>query len=176
MSQIILPTEEFCLSELQRRSENCNKIEGKKIVRNIDLCSEYISKYFYPLTNGDHAFYAEGKFTIYSNEVLRTVYLNRFPDDVSKWYCKNSLNLYNRVCQLNKPIIYDKNINIVGKFLHKYKPYSEFTKKIQDNVEFMLQFYKDIWASSDNANYEFILDWIANMCQGNRNHSLIYLK
>jgi hypothetical protein len=49
---------------------------------------EYIEKYMCPLTNGEHAVFEEGKVTIVPDITMKNVYLNRFPDDIKKWYCK----------------------------------------------------------------------------------------
>ncbi len=45
---------------------------------------EYIEKYTFPLTNGEHAIFEEGKVTILPDITMKNVYLNRFPDDICK--------------------------------------------------------------------------------------------
>ena len=51
-------------------------------------CKNYIEKFFIPLTNGSHAFIEDGKVEMINNESMRNVYLNRFEDDIKKWYEK----------------------------------------------------------------------------------------
>ena len=47
---------------------------------------EYIAKFFYPLTNGTHALFQDGKITIIQREDMNDVYITRFPDGIKKWY------------------------------------------------------------------------------------------
>jgi len=172
-----LPTEEFDLEELHKRYENSpQKIEGKKIVKDITNCLSYVSQYFYPLETAEHMFFNGKSFELKQEEAIRKAYLNRFPDEVATHYLKKTRILYKRVCELNKPKIYDKCINQCGSMKHTYKPYKEFTQDIKDKVELILNFYKEVWVSGDEDNYQFIIKWISNMCKGNKNQSLIYLK
>jgi hypothetical protein len=61
--------------------------ENGKLKDHID-CKKYIEKFFVPLTNGSHAFIENGKLEMINNDSMRIVYLNRFEDDIKKWYEK----------------------------------------------------------------------------------------
>jgi hypothetical protein len=171
-----LPLIDFSLETLDEISKNSTRVANNKVVFDVQPSADYISQYFYPLNCGDHAFYTKGKFITLSNENLVKIYLNRMNKEVKTWYETKNFKLYDRVCKINKPLIEERNINTIGRFKHKYQSYDSFNDAIKENVEFMKKFYLEIWASGDKANYEFIMDWIANMCKGNRNQSLIYLK
>ena len=60
----------------------------------IDQCKEYIIRYFYPLTTSQHVFVSyddDGKqtYTITDDQIIKKVYFNRLPKDVSDYYFKN---------------------------------------------------------------------------------------
>jgi hypothetical protein len=51
-------------------------------------CKNYIEKFFVPRTNGAHAHIEDGKVEMINNDAMKTVYLERFEDDIKKWYKK----------------------------------------------------------------------------------------
>lgn len=57
-----------------------NKHSG--VLKNHLEANNYVEKYFCPLTNGEHALLQSSKLTIVPAETMRTVYLNRFPDEI----------------------------------------------------------------------------------------------
>ena len=40
----------------------------------------------------------------------------------------------------------------------------------------MLAFIKEVWCSGDDTSFMYILNWLANMIQGNKNNTILYLK
>jgi hypothetical protein len=53
---------------------------------------QYVEKFFCPLTNGEHALIEDEKVSIVSKDTMKEVYLNRFPDDIKKWYTKSTIS------------------------------------------------------------------------------------
>jgi hypothetical protein len=54
-------------------------------------CKNYISKYLHPLNNGTHALTENNTISIIQKETLNEVFLQRFEDDLKKWYKKNTI-------------------------------------------------------------------------------------
>jgi len=48
----------------------------------------YISRYFYPLTNGDHAMRINDKFEIIDKSVIKDTYFNRMSKELQNYYFK----------------------------------------------------------------------------------------
>ena len=143
-------------------------------------CRKYITKFFYPLINGNHYVLTKDKkitFLNYTEVMIRQVYLNRLPKDIEKWYLKKT-DVYELVCEVNLPKIdtEKKVINIFGGFMYEKKNYNEFSKKIKDNVNIMLNFIKEVICSSNEKVFEYVIKWLSNMARGNKNNSCLYLK
>ena len=153
-------------------------------LQNIDatLATNYITKCFFPLTNGDHAYFVEDELTgkpvirIMDDATIKKVYFKRFSDSICNFYFKEFKCLRKIVCVLNKPVLYDDKINICPPIKAQYKPYDEFSKKTQDAVKLFLRYILEVLASDNQDSYEYILNWIANMLKGNKNDACIYLK
>ncbi len=110
---------------------------------------EYIEKYMCPLTNGEHAVFEEGKVTIVPDITMKNVYLNRFPDDIKKWYCK-TLIPKKLICNIRKPQVGKNHINAAPELTRERKDYESFTQKSKDGVKKMLAFVKEVWCDSDD--------------------------
>ena len=147
----------------------------------IDQCKEYITKYFFPLSSSQHVFISydkDGKssYEIKEDMAIKKVYFNRLPKDVTDFYFKKYDKIKTLTCELNKPMLYGEFINTCPEFLHKVKPYSDFTPDIKKGVNVMLSYLKTVWASGNDNQYQFILQWIANMARGGKNQSVLYLR
>ena len=147
----------------------------------IDQCKEYITKYFFPLSSSQHVFISydkDGKssYEIKEDMAIKKVYFNRLPKDVTDFYFKKYDKIKTLTCELNKPMLYGEFINTCPEFLHKVKPYSDFTPEIKKGVNVMLSYLKTVWASGNENQYQFILQWIANMARGGKNQSVLYLR
>eukprot|EP00732_Lithocolla_globosa_P005417 Lithocolla_globosa_v1_NODE_5594_length_1214_cov_8.691113.p2 type:complete len:128 gc:universal NODE_5594_length_1214_cov_8.691113:66-449(+) len=97
-NNIELPTESFSLQKLKLIWDESFIINDRKVTLDntkLELCKEYIKKYFYPMNNGFHSFFDTNlkSFTTYTKEELCNIYLNRFPFDnkvsLKSWYLKN---------------------------------------------------------------------------------------
>ncbi|RYH08065.1 hypothetical protein EON65_41215, partial [archaeon] len=135
----------------------------------------YVEKFFCPLTNGEHALLQNGKLTIKSDDNMTKVYLNRFPDEIKKWYCKKTIPK-DLICDVTKPQIGPTFVNSAPQMFKDRKEYSSFTKKSRDGVKRMLAFIKEIWCDNNDAQLEYILKWFSCVLNGKKNQSILYVK
>ena len=143
---------------------------------NIVKCKEYIDKYFFPCDNGMHYLYKKGNFEPYAAETIKKTYVDKFPKELGKWYFKENLKLYKFISDVNKPRINGDEINLSGSFMHEKKDYKSFSEETKSACELFLSFIKEVIANDNEEHYLYVLKWISNMCKGNRNDSMIYLK
>jgi hypothetical protein len=155
--------ENFSLDKIENLSQNDAK--------------EYLTKYFIPLTDGNHAFYHNGEFEILETKVVKSTYFNRMSKELNEYYFKRFKSLKTITYQINKePIIGDK-LNLCPKMkAQKVKPYKEYDDKTKKGVEAMKQYIKEVLADNSQESYEYLIKWIANMLKGNKNDACLYLK
>jgi hypothetical protein len=147
----------------------------------INQCREYITKYFYPLNTSQHVMVSydeDGKpvYEIKEDQTIKKVYFNRLPKDVCDYYFKKYDKIRSLTCELNKPTLFDNYFNTCPSFLHTVKPYDSFSNEIKNKVNIMLDCIQTIWASGDEAQYNYIIKWFANMARGGKNQSVLYLR
>ena len=147
----------------------------------IDQCKEYIINYFYPLTTSQHVFVSydeDGKqtYTITDDQIIKKVYFNRLPKDVCDYYFKYYKKIRSLTCELNKPTLFGDYFNTCPSFLHTVQPYESFSSEMKNKVNTMLDCMKTIWASGDDAQYNYIMKWFSNMARGGKNQSVLYLR
>ena len=150
-----------------------------------DNAKAYIVKYFIPLNNGNHAVLVSEesqKYIIIDKSTLKDVYFNRM-DEYWKFYTKEYKELKTLTCQLNKPVLYDNYLNVCPRMKYEYNAeeyYGNFDEVFDDTtkegVNKMLKFIKEVINNNNEEHYNFLIKWIANMVQGNKNKSCIYLK
>ena len=156
--------ENFCLD----RIKNLSQIEAK----------EYLTKYFIPLTDGNHAFYINGKFQIYDSKVIKSTYFNRMSKELNEFYFKHYTSIKTITYKLNEPLfIGNDELNLCPSIkAKKTKAYNEYDDKTKEGVNSMLHFIKEVLASDNQESYDYLIQWIANMLKGNKNDSCLYLK
>ena len=141
---------------------------------------EYVKQYFYPLSSGLHiqVDYEDGKpvYEIKEDKVIKSVYFNRLPKVIYDFYFKEYDQIKTLTCEINKPFVFGKFINTCPSLLHEVKPYSEYSTELKAKVEVMLNYLKEIWASDNEAQYQFIIKWLSKMARGQKNQSVLYLK
>jgi hypothetical protein len=139
---------------------------------------EYLTKYFIPLTNGNHAFLVNGKYEIYETKVIKSTYFNRMSKELNEYYFKIYTSIKRVSYKLNGDLfIGNDELNLCPKMLVKQmKPYIEYDEEIKNGVDFMLQFIKEVLASDNDESYKYLIKWLANMMQGNKNDTCLYLK
>ena len=147
----------------------------------ITECKNYIKSYFFPLTTGQHIFIDYGvdgkpKYEITEDKTIKQVYFNRLPKDINNWYFRTYDKLKTITCELNKPVLFDNYFNTCPSFLHQVKPYDSYPAEMKSKVQIMLDYVKTIWASGNQDQYTFIIQWFANMARGGKNQSILYLR
>ena len=135
----------------------------------------YITKYFFPLTTGNHAFLKDGKYEIMPHEVLTRVYMNRFSKDYKIFY----MNVYDKIVtpvyKLNKPVLYDDNLNLCTQ-LPEAKPFKSLPKKDQEGAMLYFDYMKEVLCSGKEPLYKHLMGWSANVCKGVKNDAALSLK
>ena len=70
------------------QNSNFNLNHAKKL--SYSKCVTYVTKYFYPLSTGQHILMEyennKPKYTIQDAKVIKAVYFNRLPIEISKYY------------------------------------------------------------------------------------------
>ena len=144
-------------------------------------CKNYIKKYFYPLTTGQHIYInydtnEKETYDITEERVIKQVYFNRLPKDINCWYFKGYNKIKTLTCELNQPLLFGNYINTCPAFLHQVKKYEDFSSDVKSKVGMMIGFLKEIWASNNEMQFQFIIKWIAKMARGGKNQSVLYLR
>ena len=147
----------FSFKKLNNHYENKDHLDAK----------EYIEEFMCPLTNGEHAIFEEGKVTIVPDITMKNFYLNRFPDDIKKWYCK-TLIPKKLICDIKKSQIGKNHINAAPELTRERKEYKTFSEKTRDGVDKMLNFFKEVWCNDNDKQYNYLLQWFSNTLQGNK--------
>jgi hypothetical protein len=167
----------FNLRELNRLYEDRGYDEKTGQKKDYLDAKNYLKSRLFPLNNSDYILNEKGSLTRISYETVSRTIFPRLPDELKKWYVKKNYDLYEQVCKLNQPIFTEDEINTVGRFKHrKYKPYDEYPKNIKYGVNMMLDFYREIWCSDNKESYNYVLSWLANVVQGGKNETILYLK
>ena len=136
----------------------------------------YITQFFYPLRDGNHIVIQNGKPVVMETAKIKAAYFNRLPDKANKFYFKEYYNLREIACQIGKPMVQDDVINMCPQFLHKAKPYDEYSDEAKAGVDKMLKYLKEIWANNNDTQYTYLTKWFANMTRGNKNQAILYCK
>lgn len=138
---------------------------------------EYLTKYFIPLTDGNHAFYLNGKFHISEPKVIKSTYFNRMSKELNEFYFKDYTAIKTITYKLNEPQFIENELNLCPPIkAKKIKMYSEYDEHIKQGVNAILSFIKDVLASNNSDAYDYLIKWLANMLKGNKNDSCLYLK
>lgn len=138
---------------------------------------EYITKYFVPLSNGNHAMLIDGVYVIKDDQEVKRSYFNRMQKELCNYYFKEYTDVKTITYEVNKETFFDDKINLCPPML--YKPDSAYrvsNRQILEKLNFLLDYMKEILCSGKEDCYTFLLKWISNMVKGNKNNSCLYLK
>jgi hypothetical protein len=139
-------------------------------------CKEYISKHIFQIKNtNSHIVFEDNKPIQLSREAFVASYLDKFEKDIVKWH-KKRIDMVKLVCKTKQPVLQNGEVNMFGGFMHEKKPYEQYSKAIKDSVNVMLDFLKDVICSNHDDQFDYLKKWLANMVQGNKNDSVLYLK
>ena len=136
----------------------------------------YVTKFFVPLTDGNHAMLKDGKYVIKDDTEIKKTYFNRMSKELQKYYFTEFTQIKTVVYELKKPRFYDDKINLCPSMKHTYNADYKPDAKTKQSLDFLLNYYLEVVCSSNKDCYEFLLKWIANMVRGNKNKSCLYLK
>jgi hypothetical protein len=98
---------------------------------------------------------------------MKDVYLERFPDDIKKWY-KTQTSPRELVCDVSKPQI------LINMFKERKKD-STFTQKSKDGMEKMLGFLRSLVSDNDDQ-LTYLLSWYSDVLKGKKNNSILSVK
>ena len=156
-------------------------LESKGFDRNgeplgIDDAKKYMLSHLYPCEGGI-ILNANSKLEFKSTDIMNKTYYNRIDKKLMKWFRTETLDIYTRVCIPNRQLVQDDTINMIPAFKHnKDIKYKDIEQDIKDNVNKVIKFIRQVWCSNDKVQLEYILNWIANVCQGKKNHTILYAK
>ena len=136
----------------------------------------YITKYFVPLSDGNHAMFQDGKYTIKEDPEIKKSYFNRMSKELNNYYFKEYDEIKTIVHCLNKPTFFDDKINLCPQMKFKYNPDYKPSSDTKKKLDFFLQYMNEVLCSSRKDCYDFLLKWTSNMLKGNKNNSCLYLK
>ena len=147
----------FSLTELKRLVA-----DGQR--RDLMDAKEYIQKYFYPLSNGMILFVTRGEKKLLTMDAFKTAWAARFGPELYKYFLKETLNVYDISISTSAPFIDDDKLNTFAGFKHTQdKKFKKCSKPAKEGCQMMLDFIFQVWCSSDQTSYEYILNWISNM-------------
>jgi len=157
-----IPNERFNLSKIRTLSPNDAKT--------------YITNYFIPLNNGNHAFYDGSVFAVRDDKELKQSYFSRMPKELQNYYFRDYLDVRQIAFDVNKPVYYEDKINLCPRMKFTYNANYKPSEYAQEGLDFVLGYIKSILCSDKQDCYDFLLKWISNMLKGNKNNSCLYLK
>ena len=137
---------------------------------------KYITDYFVPLSNGNHAMLHNGVFCVKEDQEIKRTYFNRIPRELQNYYFKEYLEIKTITFDVNKPVFFDDYINLCPKMKYCSKEPYTLSEDIKPKLNFFLDYLKNILCSGNQDCYEFLLRWLANTIRGNKNNSCLYLK
>ena len=136
----------------------------------------YLTKYFVPLSDGNHAMLVNGSYVLKDDVEVKKAYFNRIPKGLKEFYLHETGDVKTVTYALNKPTFFDDKINLCPSmkftFNSEYVPDTE----TQIKMKFFLKYIFEVLSSSKQDHYEFIIKWLSNMIKGNKNNSCLYLK
>jgi hypothetical protein len=155
-------TEVFDLNTLKNLSPNDSK--------------KYITKFFVPLNNGNHAMLVDGQYIIKDDQEIKRSYFNRMSKELSNYYFKDYCEVKGVVYEFGKPLFYEDKINLCPDIKHTYEDNYIITEDIKQKRDLFLSYIFEVLCSSKEDSYQYILCWISNVIKGNKNTSCLYLK
>ena len=103
---------------------------------------EYITKYFVPLSNGNHAMLIDGVYIIKDDQEIKRSYFNRMQKELCNYYFKEFTEVKTISYEVNKETFYDDKINLCPPTKYIYNKAFVPTKIVKDKLDFLLNFIK----------------------------------
>jgi len=160
-------------------TENFSLAKLHDLVKNtgIESAKEYVKKFLYDVEAG--IFINNPDPLLISQDIFNQKYLTKFPKDLRNWFRTELLDIYSFTVDTHAERINQEKllINNFRGFKHmKVKKYKDYSDKIKSSVDLMLNLIKKVWCNDNDESYSYILKWLANMMQGNKNETVLYLK
>jgi hypothetical protein len=177
MSVLTFPAVPFKFEQLINLYDNLPYGQhGKKEITEEIIA--YLNHYFYLASNGTHYFYNQSRdeFIPYDKQTISSIYINRFPKELKHWFTVTNYRLYTVIMSIDKPRLTSTEINLFKGFKYVDKSYESFDERTKKHVNLFLSYVFEVLASSNIDSYNYIMNWTANMCQGNKNDSCLYFK
>lgn len=179
-----MPKERFDLDHakyLYELDSNKYTTDGKKQERIGDRCKNYVMKYLFVTDKGVYKFWDAKCQKLTEIEEIEKTYLKRLPKPIQDWFKTEMTCLFTIINDLNAPLLdYNKKeMNAFQGFLYSQssvKKYAEYNDAIKENINVFFKYIFEVLANCKQDHYEYYLNWIANICQGNKNDSCIYQK
>ena len=153
-----------------------DKINAFHTRTEFEQAKEYLCRFFYPLTNNNHALSFNGKFEILDNQSIKQTYFARMSPELNKFNFKEYTKLKTVDYQIGKPLIFDDKLNLCPTFKHQYVKYDTMSNDTKKKVNVFLNYIKEIICDNKTDHYEYVLKWTANMVKGNKNDACLYFK
>lgn len=180
-------TPAFSFKKIFQLYSECSEIKTKNTQIRIlsDEIKAYVDTYFFQTNRNNFMFndIKNKKLETLNTKDIEQIYFNKFPTEIKNYFFKQNIKIYQTVMNPkiglinNNDLSENYQLNLFEGFLHKsVKPYDEFNTEQKDGVELFLSFMKEVLASNNEDEYDYILKWIANMAQGNKNDSCLYFK
>ena len=166
--------ENFSLEKVNEINEN-TQIKDKEFKG----LKTYILKTIYPLKSGQTCIFEKDILRIMEKEEVKDQIINRLPKGIISWYRTSSdIKFYDLVSDSASNKIIDtekKTINNAKPIKAVYKQYSTFSKKVQKQVDTILNHIKMINCNNKEDQYEYLLKIIKNMCLGKKNNIIVLM-
>ena len=178
---INLPTEKFDLEKLQKIYDESPKTVGEKdkVIKDIKPSTDYVSKFFYATSEGTYFMWdADTQIFDIMDTKKENMYFNKMPESIKKWILKDNKKVFKVTCSLTDPRVSEQTlkINMCKSWKHhNVKKYADY-KKLHSKVNVFLTYMKKVLCSDNEDHYDYLIKWIANMCQGHKNTSIPYLR
>lgn len=139
-------------------------------------CKKYITDHIFPIRGGSYLVFEDGVPINYDCDNIKRTYFNKLDKSISKWFFNEYRGLFTVVCEINKPMIYENNINMCPLFMHKQKPYNEYSEAIKKKVELWLSYMLNVLASGRKDALDYIIKCYSKIAKGEKIDSCLYFR
>ena len=142
----------------------------------------YLGQYFFRCENDIYLYYdVDTKcFKMYNYTAFNHDYVNYFKHPPIKYWFNSVRNEHNELyrldCDPQAPFLKGRTINTFTPIGHPIKDYNKYSKATKEKVELFLDFIKTVICSSKETEYEFMINYLASICQYKQTGVILYLK
>jgi len=167
-----------------------NLLKLKRLVaeNKIDDVKEYVKRYFALLAKpADSVLYwspSLNEFEILKQENASRRYIRDMKNgtfSLRQWFFNENAHMYYMAVDPSKEPVFKhkggKFINVFHGYRFKnYKPFSEYSKRVKQNVKDIWKHAKDVLCSNNEKVYQYLKQWTCNLIAGIKLKTCIYLK